>query len=215
MADVTINDLPNLPVSSTNELVHTNGTTTGKATVTALRAALSIPASQINSDWNASSGVAQILNKPTVGLGGMQAFTSSGTFTVPAGVTRLLVTVVGGGGTGGCLPGCGGGTGGNGGLAEGVVSVTPGQSIGVTVGGTSGTSQFSSLIGYGGSPGSPAGRGRDCPRCGTYCTGGAAGAGGGAAGGAVNDTNSVFTNYGTGTPGCGPAGRPGIVIIKW
>ena len=29
-----------------------------------------IPAAQVNSDWNASSGVAQILNKPTIPSGG-------------------------------------------------------------------------------------------------------------------------------------------------
>ena len=34
-------------------------------------------------------------------LGGMQVFTSSGTFTVPEGVTKVKVTVVGGGGNGG------------------------------------------------------------------------------------------------------------------
>lgn len=66
MADVTISQLPDLAVTGTNSLVHTNGITTGKATINTLRTALSIPNAQVNSDWNAASGVAQILNKPTI-----------------------------------------------------------------------------------------------------------------------------------------------------
>ena len=38
---------------------------------------------------------------PAGGFSNMQVFTSSGTFTVPAGVTKAKVTVVGGGGNGG------------------------------------------------------------------------------------------------------------------
>jgi hypothetical protein len=60
-----------------------------------------------------------------------QLFTSSGTFTVPTGITSVLVTVVGGG--------SGNNTtynpqGGQGGYAVGNVSVTPGASISITVG---------------------------------------------------------------------------------
>lgn len=49
------------------------------------------------------------------GLGGMEVFTSSGTYTVPSGVTKVKVTCVGGGGTSGVAssgsPAGGGGSG--------------------------------------------------------------------------------------------------------
>ena len=51
------------------------------------------------------------------GFSSLQAFTSSGSFTVPVGVTRLKVTVIGGGGAGGTHstnPGGGGGAGASG-----------------------------------------------------------------------------------------------------
>lgn len=87
----------------------------------------------------------------TGGFNGIQEFTQSGTFTVPAGVTHLLVEMwgAGGGGGGGSsglstgLPaplsasgcaGVGGGGGGAGGYTRAVVSVTPGATYTVTVG---------------------------------------------------------------------------------
>lgn len=73
-----------------------------------------------------------------------ETFTSSGTFTVPAGVTSITVEGYGGGGAGGgstsagfifIFPfGRGGGGGGGGGFASSVLSVTPGQTISVNVG---------------------------------------------------------------------------------
>lgn len=89
-----------------------------------------------------------------------QLFTSSGTWTVPTGVTRVNVIVIGGGGGGaGATAGLpfGGRHGGVGGLASGNYSVTPGSSITVTVGvggaanvsssgSAGGTSSFGSLI---------------------------------------------------------------------
>lgn len=109
MADVTIAQLPQgialgqcfLPLSDTIATV--------KARVSALQVDYSnitskptIPAAQVNSDWNASSGVAQILNKPTSagGINGMSLFSTAGsyTWTVPAGITKVKVTAVGGGG---------------------------------------------------------------------------------------------------------------------
>ncbi len=81
---------------------------------------------------------------------GKQLFTSSGTFTVPAGVFTVWVSMCGGGGggAGGCInststfnyyaQGIGFGVGGGGGGADAViaqsVAVTPGSSIAVTVG---------------------------------------------------------------------------------
>jgi hypothetical protein len=115
-----------------------------------------------------------LANLPTAGAAMMtntQVFSSNGTFTVPSGVTKVRVRVWGGGGGGGGSAGGGaGGGGGGGGYSEGLVTVTPGAGIPVTVGGggaaggttagTGGTSSFSSVSatgGQGGSGGSGAG----------------------------------------------------------
>ena len=90
---------------------------------------------------------------------GSQTFTSSGTFVVPAGVTSITVSAVGGGGGGGGgsgtsnegIPGnyrivcTGGGGGAAGTMYENVVaSVTPGQNIAITIGagGAGGAASF-------------------------------------------------------------------------
>ena len=68
-----------------------------------------------------------------------QVFTSSGTFTVPADVTAVKVTVVGGGGGSGSLgANCGnvrnGGGGGGGGAIKFLTGLTPANTLTVTVG---------------------------------------------------------------------------------
>lgn len=96
----------------------------------------------------------------------LQTFFSSGTFTVPAGITSLIVSVYAGGG-GGC--GNAAGQGGYGGQMVAYLSgLTPGAAITVTVGsggngsstgsaGSGGTSSFGAFVtctgGGGGSPG--------------------------------------------------------------
>lgn len=84
--------------------------------------------------WQTASG----------GFANMQVFTSSGTFTVPAGITKVKVTVVGGGGNGAGATANGGYAGGGaGGAAIKVVSgLTPASTVSVTVGGIAGTSSF-------------------------------------------------------------------------
>jgi hypothetical protein len=84
---------------------------------------------------------------PAGGFGNMEVFTSSGTFTVPAGITKVKVTVVGGGGGGGTtVSGSGGGGGGT--AIKVVTGLTPGGTVTVTVGGggalanSGGTSSF-------------------------------------------------------------------------
>jgi hypothetical protein len=83
---------------------------------------------------------------PAGGFGNMQVFASSGTFTVPAGITKVKVTVVGGGGNGGGTNTstyvAGGGGGGGGGAIEIVTGLTPAGTVTVTVGGAGGTSSF-------------------------------------------------------------------------
>jgi hypothetical protein len=74
-----------------------------------------------------------------------QVFTSSGTFTVPVGVTAVKVTVIGGGGNGGNVTGsssCAGGGGAGGTAIEWITGLTPASTVSVTVGGIAGTSSF-------------------------------------------------------------------------
>ena len=60
-------------------------------------------------------------------------YTSNGTFTVPSGVTKVLVEMVGGGGGGCALNGNAGG-GGGGAYLKTEFAVTPGQAISIVVG---------------------------------------------------------------------------------
>jgi len=75
-----------------------------------------------------------------VGASG-QAFTTNGTFTIPTGVTKVKVTVVGGGGggsTGATVSKVArvGGSGGGGGTAIAYLTgLTPGNTLAVTIGG--------------------------------------------------------------------------------
>ena len=69
------------------------------------------------------------------GFASLQAFTTSGMFMVPNGVTQAKVTVIGGGGAGGTHATLPGGGGGGGGRAIGsVTGLIPGSAIYVTVG---------------------------------------------------------------------------------
>jgi hypothetical protein len=86
----------------------------------------------------------QTLTNKTIGAGGLaglttskQIFTAGGTFTIPAGVTALKVTVVAGGGAGGGATASGNGSGGgSGGIGiKWLSGLTPGNTLTVTVGG--------------------------------------------------------------------------------
>jgi hypothetical protein len=155
---------------------------TGAATLTANNllvgngtSAVAFIAPGTNGNTLVSNGtVWQSTAAPYAGSKG-QVFTSSGTFTVPTGVTAVKVTVVGGGGNGGAgnvstsSPGGGGG----GGVAiRYITGLTPGNTVAVTVGGVGGTSSF----------------GAYCSATGgvTPALNGAGGAGGTATGGDIN-----------------------------
>ena len=77
---------------------------------------------------NTSSRAFSITEVPS----GVQSFTSSGTFSVPTGITSVNVLVVGGGAAGGTHHGGGGGAGGL--IYRPGFSVTPGGTVTVTVG---------------------------------------------------------------------------------
>jgi hypothetical protein len=87
---------------------------------------------------NGTTWASAALPASALGVNG-QVFTGNGTFTIPAGVTRLKVTVVGGGG-GGCNGGgfgqnaVRGGGGGGGAAIKYLTGMTPGNTLAVTVG---------------------------------------------------------------------------------
>ncbi len=145
---------------------------------------------------------------------GNQTFTSSGYFTVPAGVTSVNVLVVAGGGAGGG-PNFGGGGGGGGVIYQTGYSTTPGASITVTIGpGGTGTSTFTSngadgtdssfgtlTATHGGGGGSYTNNG---------VNGGSGGGGGGNAGSTSGGTGtSMQGNAGGATVGVGGGGGGG------
>lgn len=137
-------------------------------------------------------------------MAGPSYITVSGTWAVPNGITRLRYRVQGGGGGGGgCASSQGGAGGGSGGYAEGVLTVTPGQPITVTIGagGTAGAS--------GGGGGGAGGTGGTTSIAGSgfttvSCAGGVGGAGsgggsaaGGAGGAATGGTLNAPGGYGS------------------
>ena len=87
--------------------------------------------------------------------GGVQTFTTNGTFTVPAGVTKILVTACAGGQGGDYSSSSGsyyyGGKGGNGGecIIREPYTVSPGQKISITIGkgGGAGSNGIPTIIG--------------------------------------------------------------------
>jgi hypothetical protein len=151
------------------------------------------------------------------GYASLRAFTSSGVFVVPQGVTQAKVTVIGGGGAGGThatLPGGGGGAGGR---AVGIVAgLTPGSTIYVTVGaegvaamtpasgGPGGTSSFGTYVSATGGAGGGGG---------TVNQPTAGGSGGAGVGGVVNEWGSYGTDSvlqaARGGDGAGPGGGRG------
>jgi hypothetical protein len=147
------------------------------------------------------SGSDNFNSSAAVGTRG-QVFTSSGTFTVPAGVSAVKVTVVGGGGGGGTrtTTGISGGGGGGGIAIEYITGLTAGTNISVTVGAggnaatTGGTSSFAEYCSATGGASS-----------GTNSTAG--GGGGTGSGGNINITG------GTGGNGINGSGSGGALQI--
>jgi hypothetical protein len=173
-------------------------------------------------------------------LSGRQVFTENGTFTPPAGVTRVYLTMCGGGagGRSGTANSSSIGTGGNGGgaspityLKEASVTQTT-YSVTIGAGGGSnsngGTSSFAGIntsggVVNGGSSGTQnyGGRGQS-----SFFSGGYGSGGDGGTTGMPGTAGSAGTSYGAGgggggggsigaEAGAGGAGKSGIVIIEW
>jgi hypothetical protein len=122
---------------------------------------------------------------------GSRVFASSGTFTVPAGVTIIKVTCTGGGGGGASCNStfpatasndASGGGGGAGGTAIGSYTVTPGQAIAITIGAGGAAQASGGTSSAGGLCSSTGGAGTQFQALGTS----AGGSGGAGAGGTVN-----------------------------
>jgi hypothetical protein len=136
-----------------------------------------------------------------------QLFETNGTFIVPAGVTRIMVELWGGGGGGGGgAGGAGGTTGGNGGGGGGgcygqeVISVVPGTSVVVTVGsggigGSGGTNTIFSNVNTAGTAGGSGGT----SSIGSVSVAGGAGGNAGGSAGTVNGSSGGGGNPGTST----------------
>jgi hypothetical protein len=171
-------------------------------------------------------------------VSGNATFTSSGTWTAPAGVTSVTVSMIGGGGGGGGqdLGGGGGGGGGGGQRYSTSSTVVPGTTYTVTVGtggawnvaggAAGGTSIFNGINATGGDGGTSAGLGE-----GAWGLGGAGGspAGNNGGDGGMNGENGVggtggsgvLLGYGGGGDGqgifnpVGENGAPGLVYLEW
>lgn len=179
-----------------------------------------------------SGNIVQHGSAPLLSIGGSavapgsQAFTSSGSFTVPAGVTNLKrVTLVGGGG--GASTGLGG-TGGSGAISLLLnYAVTPGQVITTTVGGAGASNAFAT-------PGTAGGNTTFGPATAQGAPGASAGSGppGAASGGSLNANGnygfdltsnvvsapggaSQFMGYGQGADSSGAGCTGGLILIEW
>ncbi len=121
----------------------------------------------------------------TVNGATLSGWTNGGNFTVPSNVTRIKYRIWGGGaaGNGSASANYAGGGGGGGGYTEGFATVTPGQTIAVTVGATAtnGAAGNTSSLGTIASA-----TGGQTGTAGTSSGGGAGGAGGLGIGGQIN-----------------------------
>ncbi|WP_233609250.1 hypothetical protein [Citrobacter sp. FDAARGOS_156] len=189
------------------------------------------PFADIKADGAAA--IAEALSNLGLHETGFATLTTSGNFTVPAGVTELCISAVAGGGGGGSGGGGDssffGGGGGSGGAGESIVkmkfAVTPGTVINITIGsggigsiastatGSAPTAGGNTVIGslitlHGGQPGINAGNGQNTAPGGGYGQGFPTGSYGG--------DGSLNTGSGNGAPGAsspfgggGGAGRAG------
>jgi hypothetical protein len=142
--------------------------------------------------WNATAGkwfqiAASSGSTGNSMFSGFQVFTASGTFTIPTGVSRVMIEMWGGGGGGGGSSnggtGYAGDGGGGGAYAKSLFSVTSNITVTIGAGGAAGTS----------------GGGNGGAGTTTSVSGGAVLTAGGGSGGLGKDANSTVTSGGTPT----------------
>lgn len=180
-----------------------------------------------------SNGTTWTSAAPRAGAFG-QVFTSSGTFTIPVGVTALKITVVGGGGAAGFVSGCNwafGGSGGTTSVSSGTQSITtitatgggggydfnspgaPGSGSGGTLN-TSGSIAAGTAPGVSGSGFGNRGAGGAEPISPPTASGGAGGAGGFSVAYINNVTPGatiIVNSIGAGSS----TGVAGVVVFEW
>ncbi len=261
--DIKDGEIVNADISSSAAIVASKLTLTGITTLTAGGnldiGSYDLKAQTLTSDITTGTAPLTIasttkvtnLNADTIdGIDGTylsshQLFTSSGTFTAPAGVTKVYVTLCGGGGNGATGPGAqGGGGGGSSAYAVKIpIPVTATSNYTVTVGGATASSGFTgdSSIGVsvnGGSSGSSnsggaagtvnsgvsmiTNAGRSGSNSGNGTGGGGAGSMGGigGAGGTAGQVGVAGSGYGSGGGGggssaAGGAGAAGFCLVEW
>jgi hypothetical protein len=188
----------------------------GIAVVTVSYGQAAIDASNI-APYPSAPLIAYRLPELRPGFASLQAFSSSGWFIVPSGVSRAKVTLIGGGGAGGmhaALPGGGGGAGGR--AVRVLTGLIPGAAYFVTVGaggqvwgwpaagGAGGTSSFATLVSATGGAGGGGG---------VVAVPSAGGNGGSGVGGDINEAGAFGTDgvieAGRGGDGGGPGGGRG------
>jgi len=224
-------------VTATAPITSTGGLTPNIALTTPVTAAYGgTGLSAVGTSGNVltSNGSAWVSSAAASSVSSIQAFTSSGTFTVPAGVTKVKVTVVGGGAGGRTASNSTSqGGGGSGGAAIKVITgLTPGGTVAVTVGtgGAANTDGVTSSFGAycsatgGVSPGvfsnnpGPGGAGGTATGGDINFTGGAGGGGSGVSGTVAGNGGgggcSIFGGGGLGAVGTNAvntagAGAPG------
>jgi hypothetical protein len=153
-------------VSTLTGYVKGNGTSpfTASATIPTSDLTGTIPANKGGTGLTSAGATGNVLTSdgtgwtsaaPTAagGFSNIEVFTSSGTFTIPAGITKIKVTVVGGGGGASGANGTGSSGGGaGGGAAIKILSgLTPSNTLTVTVGSGGNGSAYTSTGGSGGS----------------------------------------------------------------
>ena len=157
-----------IPAGMSSSTVHENGVSKFKITGTASAVSGDTTSNFVLRAVDAASNTTSRAFSITVINGGVQTFTSTGTFTVPAGLTDVDVLVIGGGGGGGGAnaPTGRGGGGGAGGLiyfpnypvTTGTLTVTVGCGGGGGTGQNEGTNGQDSVFGLPSDPGiTPAG----------------------------------------------------------